>query len=83
MNTPEYTNYIDSRENSRIKAESFLLKARIDKKPGRRLLMDKTNAEGMEIAYALIKANTFKDRTKAGFLNKEFANPNQLEFIGL
>lgn len=31
MKTPEYTNYIDSRENSRIKAERFLLKVGIDK----------------------------------------------------
>ena len=44
--------------------------------------MDKTNAGGMEIAYALVKANAFKDRTKARFLNEEFDNPSQLEFIG-
>jgi len=82
MNTPEYTNYLDSRENAKIKAEIFLLKAGIDRKHGRRLLMNKTNAGGMEIAYALVKANWFKDRKKAKFLNKEFDNPNQLEFIG-
>ena len=44
--------------------------------------MDKTNAGGMEIAYALVKANAFKDRKKARFLNEEFDNPSQLEFIG-
>ena len=82
MNTPEYTNYIDSRENSRIKAERFLLKVGIEKKHGKKLLMDKTNAGGMEIAYALVKANAFKDRKKARFLNEEFDNPSQLEFIG-
>ena len=82
MKTQEYTNYIDSRENSRIKAERFLLRVRIDKKKGRKLLIDKTNKEGMEIAYALIKANAFKDRKKARFLNEEFDNPSQLEFIG-